>query len=328
MRPRSLFWPFVLVATGIIWLLISIGTLQTANLWALVYIWPYLLIVLGIGLLVRARWHNIGYAISALVVIVALVAILFAGSLGWTNAPSWCNNANTGFPWCTVNLNMGGAVRGSGEIISEARTLDEFSSVSVDYPAEITIKQGNTQSVTITTDDNLMPQLETQVSGGELHIQQKNLPFSQRVNPSKAVQITLIVKDLTHISFPSAGTLTVDGLKTDSLSVDTSGAGKITLTDLNLQTLSADLSGAGDIEASGTAQNLDLNISGVGSFNGQDLATTDAGVTVSGVGNATLWVTHHLTANISGVGSINYYGSPNVSSNVSGLGKVTQSGNK
>jgi hypothetical protein len=316
MRPRSLFWPFVLLAVGIIWLSLSLGGMQSENLWALFHIWPYLLIVIGVGVILRSRWSLLGRIVSASSVVIALLAIVFAAQLGWNTPQGWCMNGSSSFPECNINLGNWGSVAGSGVVISETRTLDDFTSISVDYPADITVHQGETQTVTIKADDNLIPQIVTRVSGSKLYIEEKNVAFNQRVNPTKTVQIDLTVKNLTIISFPSAGTVDVEGLKTDSLELDTSGAGKITLNNLNVQNLGVDLSGAGGIEVMGTAKSLDLNISGVGSFNGQNLSVASASVDISGVGSATLWVTQELTANISGVGSVNYYGSPQLNQKI------------
>ena len=51
MKDRSIFWPLVMIAAGVLWILISLGTIPRANLWALVQTLPYLLILLGIGLI-------------------------------------------------------------------------------------------------------------------------------------------------------------------------------------------------------------------------------------------------------------------------------------
>ncbi len=56
MRNRSLFWPFFLIATGIVWLLVELRTIPLENLWALMYIWPFFLMAAGVGLILRSRW--------------------------------------------------------------------------------------------------------------------------------------------------------------------------------------------------------------------------------------------------------------------------------
>jgi hypothetical protein len=82
------------------------------------------------------------------------------------------------------------------------------------------------------------------------------------------------------------------------------------------------------MSASGTADKLDLNISGFGGFKGGDLHSQDALVNISGAGSATVWVDDDLTAQISGAGSVDYYGSPSVSRQVSGVGGVKHIGDK
>jgi hypothetical protein len=80
--------------------------------------------------------------------------------------------------------------------------------------------------------------------------------------------------------------------------------------------------------ASGIADNLAVDISGFGSFNGKQLHGQSANVELSGAGSATIWVDDQLDAQISGAGTVNYYGSANVSQHVYGLGSVTHLGSK
>jgi hypothetical protein len=86
------------------------------------------------------------------------------------------------------------------------------------------------------------------------------------------------------------------------------------------------LSGAGDISANGTADEMDLTISGFGDFQAKDLKTLSADVHISGAGSAELSVKNDLRATVSGAGSINYYGSPRVDQEISGAGSVRQAG--
>ena len=60
MKPRSLFWPFAMIATGVIWILVNQGLVPSANLWALYYAIPWFLLVLGVGLILHSRWHVAG----------------------------------------------------------------------------------------------------------------------------------------------------------------------------------------------------------------------------------------------------------------------------
>jgi hypothetical protein len=251
----------------------------------------------------------------------AILAILFAPQLGWAS-PSMTfmfNDNGDSF--------IGPSERGSGNVISETRKVNCFDALSVSYPAEIMITQGSTESVKIEAEDNLLPNLKTEVKGNTLEIFYKR-NGDKHVNPTKTVKITIVVKDLSNVDFTSAGNLTIDGLKTNSLDVSLSGAGNLNLDQILVKTLGIDLSGAGSLNASGTADDLSLNISGFGDFKGKDLHSQDARVEISGAGSATTWVDKNLDAQISGAGSISYYGTASVTKQISGVGDIKHLGNK
>ncbi len=202
MKNRSLFGPTLLIAAGVIWLLITLGTIPSTNLWALVQFAPYALMGFGLALLVRSRWTLAGQILSALVLVAAIGAVFFAQQLGW-NKPSFL----------TFDSGLPGGVAGSGIVITEARKIGDFQMLEVDYPAEIVVQQGSATSLKIEAEDNVVPQLRTDVTGGKLVIDTKERDWTKRVNPSKPVKITITVKDLQEIDFSSAGKLDVNGLE-------------------------------------------------------------------------------------------------------------------
>jgi len=315
---RSYFWPLTFIAAGIVWLLISMDKIPAANLWALTHIWPYLLIALGLGLILRSFWKPFGAIITALVVLGALGAVLFAPQLNWADAPDW--------DWSINNSNSGGALKGSGVTARETRKVSGFDAIHIRFPAEVTITQGSVESLTIEADDNLLPQLATTVKSGTLVIENSEPSWSKRVNPKADVVIKIVVKDLGEIRFPSAGTLTVEKLKTDELYISLSGAGEVILSDLKADKLTVDVSGAGSFKVDGEAGEVNISISGMGSFDGEDFTAQEARVEISGAGSATLRVEEKLDARISGAGSVDYYGDPEVTRQVSGAGSVNKVG--
>jgi Putative auto-transporter adhesin, head GIN domain len=319
MRHRSLFWPFILIATGLVWLLIQLNYIPLENLWALAYIWPFFLMAVGVGLILRSRWPVLRMIVSGLIVLGMVLSIVFAPQLGWNKAPAW-NFINLG--------GFTGSVRGSGTVISQTRDVADFNTIEINYPVELTVQQSDSTSLTVEAEDNLLPQLATRVSGTTLYIENSQPDWTKRVNPTRPVKIALTIKNLQRVDFPSAGTLRVGKFQTDRLEISISGAGTVNLSDLTTQSLSVNLSGAGTITAAGSATTLSLDISGVGSFHGDDLASQTADVNISGAGSATVWVKSSLSASISGTGSVRYYGSPSVQRQISGLGSVSSLGNK
>ena len=114
MRNRSLFWPFFLIAAGLVWLLIEIRSIPVENLWALMYIWPFFLMAAGVGLILRSRWPVARMLVSGLLVLGMVGAVVFAPRLNWNKAPTWSY-----FTWTNFN----GSVRGSGVVVSETRKV-------------------------------------------------------------------------------------------------------------------------------------------------------------------------------------------------------------
>ena len=318
---RSLFGPLLLIAAGVVWLLVKSGTVPTANLWALTHIWPFLLIAAGLGIILRSYWRYTSLVLDVLIVGGAVLAILYAPQLGWAR-PSMLTMFNF-----DGDMYMGPGERGSGNVVTETRDVSGFDKIDIEYPAEVFVRQGSSESLEIEAEDNLLPNLKTQVRNGRLEIFYRR-EGGKHVNPTKTVKITIVVKDLTDVNFSSAGEITIESLETDNLDASLSGAGNLNLEQVELRSLEVSLSGAGSLTGSGTADNLDVSISGFGDFKGADLHSQDARVSISGAGSATVWVDNDLNAQISGAGSISYYGDASVTRQVSGVGGINHAGDK
>lgn len=319
-QPRSLFGPLLLIAAGAIWLLVKSGNVPSSNLWALTYIWPYILIAAGVGLILRSYWQYANILLDIVIIGGAVLAILYAPQLGW-------DDPSMSAVFIGDDFYVGPGDSGSGNVVTETREVGDFTAIELDYPARVTATQGESVSVKIEAEDNLLSGLQTRVRGDKLEIFYR-AESGRRVNPTKPVRITIVVKDLRDVDFGGAGELTLNSIKTDELEISLSGAGNLKVNDLAAKKFDVDLSGAGSMSASGAADDLNLTISGFGSFNGKDLRTKTADVNLSGAGSATVWVEDKLDAQVSGVGSVNYYGSPEVTKQVSGVGNVSKSGDK
>ena len=151
-------------------------------------------------------------------------------------------------------------------IKTETRQVSEFNSIAIEYPADITVQQGQIEICHNRSRRQPAPQLETEVRNGTLNFESNERDWRERVNPSHPVQLTITVVDLSQVKFPSAGKMLIENLKTESLAISVSGAGDIELTDLDVDSLEFNLSGAGNVYADGSAEKLHLRISGLGNF--------------------------------------------------------------
>lgn len=310
----SLFFPLALIAAGAMWLLIQAGIVPRENVWALTHVWPFVLIALGLGLILRGVWHDAaGIVVSVLIVGGVFLAVMFAPRLGWAQAP-----AN----WGGMEGNVAGGVPGSGKMKRETRPLPSFDALEIQYPVEALIRQGDSESITIEAEDNLLPQLRAEVKNGKLIFGNAERDWSKRVRPSLPVKIIVTVKELRAIDFDSAGTLRIESLQTDSLRLALNGAGDVKIDGLKADSLECEINGAGGIEAAGATRRAEIRIDGFGDFKGKNLKTADADVTVNGAGGVEISVTESLNAELNGAGSVGYYGSPNVNQKVNGAGSV------
>ncbi|NMC47389.1 MAG: DUF2807 domain-containing protein [Chloroflexi bacterium] len=210
-------------------------------------------------------------------------------------------------------------IQGSGNLVSETREVSGFNGIILSGLGDLEIKVGDTESLTIEADDNVINHIESYVSGSTLHI-----GFERFFNiiPSGGISYTLTVKDLNRIEVSGYGDVYLASLDTDSLNVEVSGGGRIVIDDITADNLTVNLSGAGDFNLAGTIERQKVNLSGAGSYNASDLQSREAEIDISGAGSAQMWVTDALDVNLSGVGSLQYYGDASVTQNISGIGKI------
>jgi hypothetical protein len=231
---------------------------------------------------------------------------------------------------CTVSVNDTSVtiVRGSGVVTSEARQVSNFNALSFTGLGEITITQGQTEALTIEAEDNIIPQIKTEVRNGTLTIGFNRTKWQDQVTPTKPIKFILSVKDLSSVESTGLGNIQIGSLKTNKLNLKIAGAGNIKVSNIETSSVTANIAGTGSITLTGKATQLNSTLSGVGSVQAGDLATQQASITVSGAGSATVWTTETLNVTLSGAGSVNYYGNASVKKNITGVGMVKSLGAK
>jgi hypothetical protein len=190
-----------------------------------------------------------------------------------------------------------GGVKGSGNVKSETRTLNDFSSIALTGQGEVNVTQGDADSVTIEAEDNILPELTTIVSGHRL-----TLGTHAFIRPTKPVRYTITMKELVNLEL--------------------SGAGNVNASQLHEQAVGVTLSGAGNIKLSGQVEHEEVAIAGAGNLDASALVAKSANVAITGAGNAVVSATDELDARISGMGTLEYLGSPKLTQNITGLGHI------
>jgi hypothetical protein len=217
------------------------------------------------------------------------------------------------------------AARGSGNVVTEERQVSDFEGVALSGAGQVIITQGDEESLTIETDDNLMRYIESEVRNGtlELGFARNTIPI-----PSRSIIYRVGVIDLTGLDSSGAGSFEIDELEADRLRVTLSGAGDIGIDSLSASDLAVTFSGAGNVDLAGQVETQEVDMSGFGNYDASDLKSQKASVRISGAGNAVVWVLDSLDVTISGAGNVEYFGSPTVTKETSGAGRVTSRGDK
>jgi hypothetical protein len=228
---------------------------------------------------------------------------------------------------CSI-FGTGKSIKPSGVIISESRNMSGFTGIDMGIIGKVVISQGEPESVSITSSDNLIPLIKTSVRDGILYIETTEPIDVTALGRDVQLDITIVVKELSALTLSGLGEVQMGSLTTPKLNIVMSGGGKIKISRLTTDELSLTLSGAGTVELAGEAKQATIELSGAGDVKAADLKIQTASVTLPGLGGATLWVIDQLTGEISGAGSVSYYGSPETDVSSTGLGSFKSLGNK
>jgi len=188
-------------------------------------------------------------------------------------------------------------IQGDGVITTEDRPISEFSKLVVTGGYEIEWSSGK-PALTISSDQNLLPLVETVVSGNTLQIDSK-----EELVPTKGIKIILSSATLADVQL------------TGGISFK---ASQITGQDLKLES-----TGASEISVDGSVTNLEVNLTGASKLNAKSLQTQNATLSLIGASEADVTVTDSLKASVTGAGSLTYSGNPkSVEKNITGAGTI------
>ncbi|MDP9379318.1 MAG: DUF2807 domain-containing protein [Chloroflexota bacterium] len=209
-------------------------------------------------------------------------------------------------------------MRGSANVVTEAREVRGFDAVRLSGSGILTIEQGGEESLTIEAEDNIMPLIETRIEGNRLNIGYRNGTADPR--PTQPIRFYLGAKELRSIESSGSGQIRSACLSSERLDVRISGSGQVMLESVSVSRLELVISGSGRFTAGGEAGSQRVTISGSGSYDGAGVSCASAEVVVSGSGRVTLRVSDSLNVVITGSGVVEYAGNPRVSQVVSGSG--------
>lgn len=213
------------------------------------------------------------------------------------------------------------SIEGVGPLVITSRQLNVIKSVDLEMSANVYLIKGDTQSVVISAQQNILDVIKTEVSGEKLIINS-----SESISVAQPIEIWVTVKNIEDIELSGSGNIaSTTEFTGDKITADLSGSGKISLV-IAAEKFLGDISGSGDIYVKGKVSKADFDLSGSGNIYANDCQIDKCKIDVNGSGDAKINVLSELNASIDGSGSIQYSGNPQkVKSDVNGSGHISRS---
>ena len=216
-------------------------------------------------------------------------------------------------------------IKGNGNQRTETRQVENFTALASSGSMNVQISYGNSNTITVQADENLLPYIETKVDGKKLTIGTKK---GTNLNSRNRITVKISMTTINSIQQSGSGDLSGSGAFTNDgkTELSLSGSGNMKLNFETFRDIDLAVSGSGNVELqSGNTNSLNAKISGSGNIDASTVQSKDVEAKISGSGNIKVYASNSIDAKISGSGNVFYKGSvQNLSSKVSGSGRVAK----
>jgi hypothetical protein len=265
-------------------------------------------------------------------------------------------------------LVTGNVVRGSGRVVSETRAASGFDEIEVCCGMQLILSQGQSESLEIEAEDNVLPEIVSDVFGRKLTVHfdnpngTKNFRLTRpirvmvsaidlrglivtgggslEVGPFESDQLDLelsggsraelqsMAAELLEIGISGGGRFSAQELRVNELTLDLSGGSNVLIQDLQGESLILEASGGGIVEIAGSVTGQLASLSGGADYQAGDLESQETEIRMSGGGQATVWVHESLDADLGGGARLDYFGAPQVTQELSGGSRIEARGDR
>ena len=188
-------------------------------------------------------------------------------------------------------------IRGNGHIKSEERSLVSFVNLDAGGAFEIEWQNGS-PALRITTDENLLRYVESNVSDDTLHLRTRG-----HIWPTHGIKVVISSPTRAGGKIRGAVKLTAKQLSGPIFALEAKGASRVSL-DGSVDRLLVDMIGASQLTAAG-------------------LQAKTAEISTTGAGDAEVAVSDMLKVAITGAGKVTYSGNPpTIKKQITGAGSI------
>jgi hypothetical protein len=215
-------------------------------------------------------------------------------------------------------------IDGNGKMTKQNRSVGNYTAISSSGFWDVMVGYGESSSIIVEGDENLLQYIETEVEGNKLVIKTKG---KVNLRSKNKVTVYVSVTRLTGVSLSGSGDIMGEGKFRNDGPTDfhLSGSGNIRMGFDKIGTADVSVSGSGNVQLTGSAKAVNAKVSGSGNIDCSDLISDDATARISGSGNIRVNANKSVDANISGSGGVTYRGAAtDVRKHVSGSGRLSK----
>jgi hypothetical protein len=189
-------------------------------------------------------------------------------------------------------------------VITETRPVAGFTSIAVGSAIVAFVSVGGADALDITTDDNIAPLVDAVVAGGQLIVGLR--PGTSGIQTQTGIICHITIAALGRVSMSGGSRMQADGINAGGLTIE--------------------LSGASAFVGTGTADHLQIDLSGASHLTTSSLRARTVDATLTGASEARVQVVDALTVHAAGASLLEYVGDPLVNADTSGLSAVRRLG--
>jgi len=219
-------------------------------------------------------------------------------------------------------------VYGNGRIVEVAETVDPYQRVSVHHSIKLDVVHGDSNTLVIEADENIVEYLNVYTESGCLHLGIQPDVIIKRgrihakatakglksIRGTGATEISLAPKVVDPLQFDVKITGACDftgSIVSEEVVFQSSGAANCKV-HTDSKSFNLKLSGASEFRGTGQVESFDLKASGASSIKGKELMTNSAFINLSGASSVKLKVLKYAEVTASGGSDIVLLGQPTI----------------
>lgn len=200
-------------------------------------------------------------------------------------------------------------VKGSGKVISEERSVTVFNKVYASSGINVFIEQGNSCSLKISADDNLIKYIHTEVSDSTLHV---GLQEEIRLQNARPMDVYVKMEHIESLKTTSAAAIKVTtSLTVRNISLAANSGGEIEI-ELDAQQIKTSLSSGANIILKGQAELLKGELSSGANLKAPELKVKVCDIHLTSGANAYINVEDSISYAVSSGAALTCKGHPRV----------------